>query len=129
MQRGHGADQEGRARGARRGAQDAFELPAPQVDVVEPSGAGDAAFAAGLVLGILEGWDLQQKARFASVLGGSACTALGCWAGVFTRNEAEAYLRGILCPPARCARRPEPRYPVTSKDPFIRLAWGSQTKV
>ena len=87
-----------------RGARDAFELPAPQVDVVEPSGAGDA-FAAGLVLGILEGWDLQQKARFASVLGGSACTALGCWAGVFTRNEAEAYLREHPLP-ARAVRAP-----------------------
>ena len=111
-----------------RGARDAFELPAPQVDVVEPSGAGDA-FAAGLVLGILEGWDLQQKARFASVLGGSACTALGCWAGVFTRNEAEAYLRGASSRPRGARAVLELRYPVTSKDPFIELAWGSQTKV
>ncbi len=54
------------------------------VDVVEPSGAGDA-FAAGLMLGILEGWELERAVRFASVIGGSACTALGCWAGVFSR--------------------------------------------
>jgi sugar/nucleoside kinase (ribokinase family) len=68
-----------------------FKLPAPPVEVVEPSGAGDA-FAAGLILGILEGWSLERQVRFASVLGGSACTALGCWAGVFTRDEAEAFL-------------------------------------
>jgi sugar/nucleoside kinase (ribokinase family) len=74
-----------------RSAEEAFELAAPPVDVVEPSGAGDA-FAAGLVLGILEGWSLERQASFASVLGGSACTALGCWAGVFTRDEAEAFL-------------------------------------
>ena len=80
------------ARGALvRTSDGAFEVPAPPVDVVEPSGAGDA-FAAGLVLGILEGWDLERQVRFASVLGGSACTALGCWAGVFTRDEAEAFL-------------------------------------
>jgi sugar/nucleoside kinase (ribokinase family) len=69
----------------------AFELGAPRVDVVDPSGAGDA-FAAGLALGILEGWSLERTARFASVLGASACTALGCGAGVFTREQAEAFL-------------------------------------
>jgi len=68
-----------------------FELEAPPVAVVEPSGAGDA-FAAGLIVGILEGWGLERMARFASVTGASACTALGCSAGVFTRAEAEAYL-------------------------------------
>ena len=68
-----------------------FEVLAPPVDVVEPSGAGDA-FAAGLMLGILEGWELERSVRFASVIGGSACTALGCWAGVFTRREADAFL-------------------------------------
>jgi sugar/nucleoside kinase (ribokinase family) len=68
-----------------------FEVLAPPMDVVEPSGAGDA-FAAGLMLGILEGWDLERSVRFASVIGGSACTALGCWAGVFTRAQAEEFL-------------------------------------
>ena len=69
----------------------AFELEAPPVQVVDPSGAGDA-FAAGLALGLLEGRPLDETARFASVLGASACTALGCGAGVFTRDEAEAFL-------------------------------------
>jgi sugar/nucleoside kinase (ribokinase family) len=68
-----------------------FEMAAPPVSVVEPSGAGDA-FAAGLILGILEGWELERMVRFASVIGASACTALGCSAGVFTRLEAEAFL-------------------------------------
>lgn len=73
-----------------RGAEAAFAMPAPPVAVVEPSGAGDA-FAAGLVVGILEGWDLERAVRFASVLGGSACTALGCTRGVFSRAEADAF--------------------------------------
>jgi sugar/nucleoside kinase (ribokinase family) len=68
-----------------------FALDAPRVEVVEPSGAGDA-FAAGLIVGILEGWQLERSAQFASVLGASACTALGCGAGVFTRAEADAFL-------------------------------------
>jgi len=74
-----------------RSGETAFEVLAPPVEVVEPSGAGDA-FAAGLMVGILEGWELERSVRFASVIGGSACTALGCWAGVFTRAQAEAFL-------------------------------------
>lgn len=70
---------------------ESFELPAPPVRVVEPSGAGDA-FAAGLAYAVLEGWGLGRSVRFASVMGASACTALGCYAGVFTREEAERFL-------------------------------------
>jgi sugar/nucleoside kinase (ribokinase family) len=71
------------------------------VEVVEPSGAGDA-FAAGLVFGLLEGWDLPRCLDFASLIGASACTRLGCTAGLPTRAEADAYLESN----ARC---PSPR--------------------
>ena len=74
----------------RRGDRE-LHVDAPQMEVVEPSGAGDA-FAAGLVVGILEGWELERSVRFASVVGASACTALGCYAGVLTREQAEAFL-------------------------------------
>jgi sugar/nucleoside kinase (ribokinase family) len=74
-----------------RSADREFEIAAPLVDAVEPSGAGDA-FAAGLVVGIREGWDLERTVRFANVTGSSACTALGSWGGVFTREQAEAML-------------------------------------
>ena len=74
-----------------RSSTETFEMPAPPVRVVEPSGAGDA-FAAGLVVGILEGWGLERQVRFASVLGASACSALGCTTGVFTRREADAFV-------------------------------------
>jgi sugar/nucleoside kinase (ribokinase family) len=69
----------------------AFELAAPSVSVVEPSGAGDA-FAAGLIVALLEEWELEPAARYASVIGASACRALGCSDGVFTRAEADVFL-------------------------------------
>jgi sugar/nucleoside kinase (ribokinase family) len=71
---------------------ESFDLGAATVEAVDPSGAGDA-FAAGLALGILEEWPVERTAQFASVLGASACTALGCADGVFTREQAEAFLR------------------------------------
>ena len=72
-------------------AGETIELPAPGVDFVEPSGAGDA-FAAGLVYGLLQSWSLCRCLEFASVIGASACTKLGCTAGLFTRAEADTYL-------------------------------------
>jgi len=68
-----------------------IELAAPSVDFVEPSGAGDA-FAAGLVYGLLQRWSLRRCLEFGSVIGASACTRLGCTAGLFTRAEADAYV-------------------------------------
>jgi sugar/nucleoside kinase (ribokinase family) len=77
-----------------------IELPAPHIDFVEPSGAGDA-FAAGLVYGLLQGWALRRSLEFASVIGASACTQLGCTAGLFTRAEADAFLESHACPSPR----------------------------
>jgi sugar/nucleoside kinase (ribokinase family) len=89
-------------RGVVAGSPDGMiELPAPSVEVVEPSGAGDA-FAAGLVYGLLEGWALPRSLEFAGMIGASACTRLGCTAGLPTRAEADAYLE-------RQARCPSPR--------------------
>jgi sugar/nucleoside kinase (ribokinase family) len=65
--------------------------PAQMVEVVDESGAGDA-FASGFIVGLLEGWDLERALQFASVIGASVCTRLGCNAGIFTRTQAEEYL-------------------------------------
>jgi sugar/nucleoside kinase (ribokinase family) len=62
-----------------------------QVNVVDPSGGGDA-FAAGFIVGMLDGWDLCRSLEFASAIGASACTKLGCTAGVFDWEEATAFL-------------------------------------
>jgi len=69
----------------------AWRAAAYPVDVVDPSGGGDA-FDAGFIVGLLEGWDLRQTVEFASAIGASACTRLGCTAGVFTRAEALAFI-------------------------------------
>lgn len=68
-----------------------LHVQAPRVEVVDGSGAGDA-FTAGLIAGHLQGWDVERSLRFASVIGASACTKLGCTAGVFDRSEAERVL-------------------------------------
>jgi sugar/nucleoside kinase (ribokinase family) len=69
-----------------------LEADAYPVEFVDGSGSGDA-FAAGCILGLLEGWDPPAMLRFASALGASACARLGCTTGVFTRAEADAFLR------------------------------------
>jgi sugar/nucleoside kinase (ribokinase family) len=69
-----------------RTATDTRRVPARGVDVVDGSGAGDA-FAAGLIVGILEGWPLERSLRFASEVGALACTALGCSAGIPDRQQ------------------------------------------
>lgn len=74
-----------------RSAGHEFEMPAPAVNAVEPSGAGDA-FAAGLIVGIGEQWDIERMVRFANVTGASACTALGSWNGVFSRAQTDEFL-------------------------------------
>jgi sugar/nucleoside kinase (ribokinase family) len=65
--------------------------------LVDPSGAGDA-FDAGIILGLLEGWDLRTSLEFASAVGASAVTRLGCTDGVFTRAQAEAFVAGERLP-------------------------------
>jgi sugar/nucleoside kinase (ribokinase family) len=79
--------------------QQTIEAPAPQMATVDQSGAGDA-FAAGYITGLLDGWSAAEALSFASVLGASACTRLGCTPGAFTRAQAESYLQSN--PPALC---------------------------
>ena len=59
--------------------------------LVDPSGSGDA-FAAGVITGIVRGWDMPATLRFASALGASAIRALGTTDGVFSAAEAEAFI-------------------------------------
>jgi sugar/nucleoside kinase (ribokinase family) len=68
-----------------------LRVSAYPVAVIDPSGGGDA-FDAGWIVGLLEGWSLRRTIEFASAIGASACTRSGCTAGVFTRDEAEAFL-------------------------------------
>ena len=69
-----------------------LRAPSFQMEVIDPSGAGDA-FDAGYIFGLLHGWSLQRTLEFASAIGASACTKLGCTPGVFTLAEAEDFLK------------------------------------
>ncbi len=78
-----------------------FEVEAPRVSVVEPSGAGDA-FAAGLIVGILEGWDLERTVRFASVTGASAARRSAPGAASSPEVRPRRFSRRTHSPPRRC---------------------------
>jgi sugar/nucleoside kinase (ribokinase family) len=69
-----------------RSTTDTRHIGARSVEVVDGSGAGDA-FAAGLIVGLLEGWLLERSLMFASEVGALACTALGCSAGIPDRQQ------------------------------------------
>jgi sugar/nucleoside kinase (ribokinase family) len=63
-----------------------------QMDVVDPSGSGDA-FTSGVIRSLLQGWELPQMLRYASAVGASATRAAGTTDSVFTAAEAEAFLK------------------------------------
>jgi len=69
-----------------------YEADAFPTESVDGSGSGDA-FTAGFITGLVEGWEIAETLRFASAIGASACTKLGCTTGVFNRAEAEDFLR------------------------------------
>ncbi len=56
-------------------------VPAPAVEAVDSTGAGDA-FAAGFLYGHLAGWPLERTAAFANAAGALAATAVGAVEGV-----------------------------------------------
>jgi sugar/nucleoside kinase (ribokinase family) len=62
------------------------------VRFVDGTGGGDA-FDAGYIVGLLEGRSELDCLKLASVIGASCVRAVGATAGVFTRPEAEDFLR------------------------------------
>lgn len=68
-----------------------LEEPAFAVDALDPTGAGDA-FAAGVMFGILNRWDLRKTGRFANAMGGLATRGLGARTSLPTREEIESFL-------------------------------------
>jgi sugar/nucleoside kinase (ribokinase family) len=69
-----------------------YEADAYPIDFVDGSGSGDA-FTAGWITGLVEKWDVHYALEFASAVGASACTKLGCTTGVYTRAESDAFVR------------------------------------
>jgi sugar/nucleoside kinase (ribokinase family) len=69
-----------------------LRLGAYPVEFVDGSGGGDA-FNAGYIVGLLEGRSELDCLKLASAVGASCVRAVGTTAGVFTRSEADAFLR------------------------------------
>jgi sugar/nucleoside kinase (ribokinase family) len=61
------------------------------VDYVDGTGSGDA-FAAGYILGLLEGADTRRCLELGSALGASCVRKIGASTGVFTRAELDEFL-------------------------------------
>lgn len=71
---------------------DAFEIPAFDVDVTDPTGAGDA-FAAGMAWSVLNRFDLTTAGRFANAMGALATRKHGARAALPELNDVEAFLQ------------------------------------
>lgn len=69
----------------------ATRLPAPRVDAVDPTGAGDA-FCGALAHGLAHGSDLETSTRRAVVAGAIASTRRGAQPSMPTADEVEAFL-------------------------------------
>jgi sugar/nucleoside kinase (ribokinase family) len=68
-----------------------LNIPALSVEVVDPTGAGDA-FAAGVAWGMAQRWPWPEVGRFANAVGALACCALGAQASLPSLQEVETLL-------------------------------------
>jgi sugar/nucleoside kinase (ribokinase family) len=68
-----------------------WNLPAFRLDVIDPTGAGDA-FAAGVAWGMAQRWSWPEIGRFANAVGGLACCALGAQTSLPSVENVEALL-------------------------------------
>jgi len=62
------------------------------VDLVDPAGCGDC-FTAGLIAGLLRGWDTVRTLEFASAVGALGATALGCTSGVPPFEDVQRFVQ------------------------------------
>jgi len=69
-----------------------MRFPAYAVDVVDGSGAGDA-FMAGLLYGVLQGWNIGQSACFANATAAHCIQAIGCSTGVPSAQRVGSFVR------------------------------------
>jgi len=71
---------------------DRFHLvPALNVEAVDTTGAGDV-FRAGVIHGLLQGWETSQVLRFANTAAGISCTRAGAIASVPSLNDVNENL-------------------------------------
>ena len=68
-----------------------LNIPAFSVDVVDPTGAGDA-FLAGVAWGMAQRWPWPEVGRFANAVGALACCSLGAQASLPTLQGVQTLL-------------------------------------
>jgi sugar/nucleoside kinase (ribokinase family) len=73
-------------------SEERIELSAYPIAFVDGSGGGDA-FNAGYIAGVLEGRSELDCLKLASAVGASCVRSVGTTAGVFTRSEADEFIR------------------------------------
>lgn len=59
--------------------------------MVDQTGAGDA-FCAGFIAGMVQGRNLRGCVEYGSALGASCVRSIGCYEGVFSRDQADEFL-------------------------------------
>jgi ribokinase len=69
------------------------EVPAPNVEAVDPTGAGDA-FCGALAQSLAQGGSLQESVRRAVAAGAVAVTRRGAQTAMPNRAEVDALIRG-----------------------------------
>lgn len=72
-------------------------FPSCQVDVVDPTGAGDA-FTAALTVQLAAGARIDEAIQYANVAGALAVTKLGAQPSLPTRQEIDTYRAGVAKP-------------------------------
>jgi sugar/nucleoside kinase (ribokinase family) len=70
-------------------------IPIFPVDAVDATGAGDA-FDAGFLIGLVNGWSIEQSAVFGSAVGAKCVTAFGATTGVVSYEETLSLIKDHL---------------------------------
>lgn len=73
---------------------DAIHVPAPTIDAVDPTAAGDA-FCGGLADGLVRGATLSEAVEWAVLCGASTATRWGAQAALPTRQQVQALKEGM----------------------------------
>ena len=79
----------------KRGSPTLRRVPAPRVEVVDTTGAGDV-FHGAYALSLAEGRRVEAAAVFACAAAALKCTRAGARAGIPARDEVEQVVRGAL---------------------------------
>jgi len=69
-----------------------FTFPAYKVEVIDTAGSGDA-FDAGIIVGLLEGWEIEKAAIFANAAAALKCLGRGAVEPLPCREAVEAFLK------------------------------------